>query len=128
MEAFPPGSDQLLSWENHALRSAPDASRGYTMGNIMTFIRSPLVVHSSPTSKHIWFDHLPSRPLLATPACTSSILCVIIATLLAIAKSAQCGLANSQSESCLHFVTDNALAQRQPIRSVHTGRDSFVNI
>ncbi|KAK1877389.1 DNA polymerase delta catalytic subunit [Dissostichus eleginoides] len=106
MEAFPPGSDQLLSWENHALRSAPDASRGYNIqalnmayihvflqiwlmgavGNIMTFIRSPPVVHSSPTSKHIWFDHLPPRPLPATPACTSSILCVIIATLLAIAK------------------------------------------
>lgn len=30
MEAFPPGSDQLLSWEKHTLRSTPSASRGYT--------------------------------------------------------------------------------------------------
>ncbi len=30
MEAFPPGSDQLLSWESHTLRSTPAASRGYT--------------------------------------------------------------------------------------------------
>lgn len=56
------------------------------VGNIMTFIRSPLVVHPSPTYQHIWFDHLHPKPLPATPACTSSILCVIIATLRAIAK------------------------------------------
>lgn len=30
MEAYPPGSDQLLSWERHTLRSTPGASRGYT--------------------------------------------------------------------------------------------------
>lgn len=30
MEAYPPGSDQLLSWESHTLRSTPSASRGYT--------------------------------------------------------------------------------------------------
>lgn len=30
MEAFPPGSDQLLSWENHTPRSTPSASGGYT--------------------------------------------------------------------------------------------------
>lgn len=41
--------------------------------------------HSS-TSHHIWFDHPHPKPLLASPACTSSILGVIIATLLAIAK------------------------------------------
>ena len=29
MEAYPPGSDQLPSWENRTLRSTPDASRGY---------------------------------------------------------------------------------------------------
>lgn len=28
MEAFPPGFDQLLSWENHTLWSPPSASRG----------------------------------------------------------------------------------------------------
>ncbi|KAA8585160.1 hypothetical protein FQN60_003854 [Etheostoma spectabile] len=133
MEAYPPGSDQLLSWENHALRSTSYASRGYTterrsVGNIMTFINSPLMVHPSPTFQHIWFDHLHPKPLPATPTCTSSILCVIIATLRAIAKTAQCGLANSQSESCLHSMTDNALAPRQPIRRLHTGRDSFVAI
>lgn len=35
-------------------------------------------------------------------------------------QTAQCGLANSQSETCLHSVTDNALAPRQPIKSAHT--------
>ena len=35
-------------------------------------------------------------------------------------QTAQCGLANSQSESCLHSVTDNALAPCQPIRALHT--------
>ncbi|CAB1451313.1 unnamed protein product [Pleuronectes platessa] len=29
MEADPPGSDQLLSWENRTPRSPPGASRGY---------------------------------------------------------------------------------------------------
>lgn len=33
-------------------------------------------------------------------------------------QTAQCGLANSQSESCLHSVTDNALALCQPIISL----------
>lgn len=38
--------------------------------------------------------------------------------LLPFFQTAQCGLANSQSESCLHSVTDNALALCQPIISL----------
>lgn len=37
---------------------------------------------------------------------------------IAFFQTAQCGLANSQSESCLHSVTDNALALCQPIISL----------
>lgn len=40
--------------------------------------------------------------------------------LLPFFQTTQCGLANSQSESCLHSVTDNALASCQPIISLHT--------
>lgn len=43
-------------------------------------------------------------------------------------QTVRCGLANSQSESCLHSVTDKALAPRQPIGSLHTKRHSLVNI
>ncbi|KAG7242843.1 hypothetical protein INR49_018098 [Caranx melampygus] len=60
----------------------------------------PIVVHPSPTSRHIWFDHLHPKPLLATPACTSSILCVIIATLLAIAKG-EVALRDGQAQGLL---------------------------
>lgn len=41
---------------------------------------------------------------------------------IAFFQTAQCGLANSQSESCLHSVTDNALAPRQPIISLRGGK------
>ena len=44
---------------------------------------SPTGPSQAPPLLHIWFDHLHPEPLLATPACTSSILGVIVTTALA---------------------------------------------
>lgn len=56
------------------------------MGNIVTFIRSPSQSIPAPPLTTSGLTISIPKPLLATPTCTSSILCVIVATLLAIGR------------------------------------------